>query len=182
MKCSLYGLVFLGVAACADYSSVDHFEAIQDRESLSIILDRAECFGLCPSYIVEIRANGNVEYCGELYVQTPGVQSKKVPVESVSALFNKIISSNFLEFDDQYAFYATDGPTYQLQITFDGKTKRVIDYLGNEVGMPQVIVDLQDAVDDVAETAEWVGTPEIWEHGGEPLRSECENRFFNPFY
>jgi ankyrin repeat protein len=50
----------------------------------------------------------------------------------------------------------TDSPTYKLSIDVDGHAKEVTDYVGSWVGMPQVITELEDAVDTLAQTERWI--------------------------
>ena len=50
---------------------------------------------------------------------------------------------------------ATDFPTYVISVSFDGKTKSVTDYIGAEIGMPQGVTDLEDAIDRTAHTEKW---------------------------
>lgn len=55
-----------------------------------------------------------------------------------------------------YTSPGDDEPTYILSISIDGQVKKVTDYVGTDIGMPQVITDLQDAVDSIARTNRWV--------------------------
>ena len=50
----------------------------------------------------------------------------------------------------------TDNPDYYLSITIDGRKKEVHDYVGQWEGMPAVVVELEDAVDELAQTSRWI--------------------------
>jgi ankyrin repeat protein len=58
--------------------------------------------------------------------------------------------------DARYAAGVTDNPTFDLSISIDGHTKQVEDYVGPWAGMPAVISDLEQEVDDFAETQRWI--------------------------
>jgi len=66
------------------------------------------------------------------------------------------VAADFYSMKDEYRAGVTDSPTYRLSIDVDGHNKCVIDYVGQWVGMPAVIVDLEDAVDDLAHTDRWI--------------------------
>jgi hypothetical protein len=51
--------------------------------------------------------------------------------------------------------HVTDLPTYKVTLSFDGRTKRVVDYAGQMVGLPKVVADLEDAIDKTAGTEKW---------------------------
>ena len=53
----------------------------------------------------------------------------------------------------------TDNPTYVLSIAIDGHKKQVVDYVGQWVGMPAAIVELEDDVDALAHTERWIKGP-----------------------
>ena len=55
-------------------------------------------------------------------------------------------------------------PGCSLSISIDGKTKIVNDYVGEWVGMPQVIRDLERDVDNLARTERWIKGPQSPPH------------------
>ena len=58
--------------------------------------------------------------------------------------------------DASYTASVTDCPTYSLSITIDGHATGVHDYVGEEVGMPAIITELEDEVDALARTHRWI--------------------------
>ena len=58
---------------------------------------------------------------------------------------------------DRYEAPITDLPTQIVSISFDGHSKTVVDYAGQNVGMPAAIDELEQAIDDAAGTAAVVG-------------------------
>jgi len=77
----------------------------------------------------------------------------------------------------EYVAGVTDSPTYALTLRMGNATKRVIDYVGREVGMPASVTALEDAVDALAETDRWVrgnaGTIALLKAQGFDFRSKA---------
>jgi hypothetical protein len=133
------------------------FPQIKDWSSLRIRLERTTCYGWCPAYSVEIGGDGSVSWFGTRFVDAKGSRSSQVPQEKVRALYDAFVKADFFWTLDEYVAPITDLPTATVTISFDGYQKRVVDYAGGHVGMPKVIDDLEDAIDALAGTKEWVG-------------------------
>lgn len=127
-----------------------------DLRSVVINLSRTACFGTCPDYSVSIRGDGSVHFTGRRFVLMPGDHEAHVSPESVKELVEKLEKAKFFAARDEYVAPITDNPTYTLALTVGGKTKIVRDYVGAQVGMPLVIVDLERAVDELAGTERWI--------------------------
>ena len=130
-----------------------------DLRSVKIELSRGVCYGRCPAYSVTIRGDGSVRFDGQRYVQVPGKQDARIDPTAVRSLVQQFEDAKFFAADDKYIAEVTDNPTYTLTLTVDGKTKSVTDYVGEQVGMPLVITDLENAVDEVAGTKQWIRGP-----------------------
>jgi hypothetical protein len=57
-----------------------------------------------------------------------------------------------------YRAGVTDNPTYCLKLKLGGEAKVVEDYVGAWVGMPATVTELEDAVDQAADSARWVSS------------------------
>ena len=62
--------------------------------------------------------------------------------------------------DDLYAPGVFDLPTYEMSIEVDGNLKKVKDDGGLEAGMPFSVYRLENAVDQTADTKQWISVPE----------------------
>jgi hypothetical protein len=134
------------------------FPKIRDWTSLRIRLERTVCLGTCPSYSVEISGDGGVVYQGRACVAQAGERRAQIPASEVRDLFAKFRDVDFFTLRDRYEAQVTDNPTTTTSIAFDGKSKRVIDYVGGSAGMPHKVTALEDAIDEAAGTARWVGS------------------------
>jgi hypothetical protein len=74
----------------------------------------------------------------------------------VRKLAARFIAADFYSMDPRYVASVTDNPDYYLSITIDGRKKEVHDYVGQWEGMPAVVVELEDAVDELAQTSRWI--------------------------
>ena len=121
-------------------------------KGVKIELLRTVCYGRCPAYSVTIRGDGSVHFNGERYVQMLGAHDAHIASEAVLELVRQFEKAQFFAADDKYIAEVTDNPTYILTLTVAGKKKSVTDYVGEQVGMPLVITDLENAVDETAGT------------------------------
>ena len=127
-----------------------------DLKSVKIELSRSVCYGTCPAYSVTIRGDGSVHFDGQRYVQIPGKHDARVAPDTVRELVRQFEKAKFFAADDKYVAEVTDNPTYTLTLTVGGEKKTVTDYVGEQVGMPLVITDLENAVDEASGTERWI--------------------------
>ena len=127
-----------------------------DLQNVKIELSRSMCYGRCPAYSVTIWGDGSVHFDGQRYVQVPGKHDARIAPDAVMELVRQFESAKFFAAGDKYIAEVTDNPTYTLTLSVGGKTKTVTDYVGEQVGMPLVITDLENAVDEAAGTKRWI--------------------------
>lgn len=128
----------------------------QSASNVEIRLTRGACFGFCPVYTVTVNGAGEVRYNGSNFVNVVGEANSTIPAADVHRLVARFDEIGFDNLRDAYRGEMTDLPTYTLSITRDGRTKTVVDYGGVQAGMPREVRALQDEVDSVAGTAQWV--------------------------
>lgn len=145
------------------------FPEIKDWQSVQIRLRRTGCFGTCPSYELTIRGDGSVVYIGDGYVQYCGEYRGYISPQVVRQLVDAFRETDYFSLFDRYALEATDLPTYLTSITFDDKTKSVLDYAGLHTGMPEVVDRLEDSIDRLA-------GPQVWASGMDS-HVECGDSF-----
>jgi hypothetical protein len=146
---ALLSFCVLALAACATAST-------QPTGNVSIALTRGVCFGFCPDYTVTITGDGQVQYEGRRFVNVVGRRTATIPREAVARLVRRFDEIGFHRLRDAYRAEVTDLPTYSVSITREGRTKTVVDYGGTSAGMPQSVRELQNEIDRVAGTAQWV--------------------------
>jgi ankyrin repeat protein len=143
---------------------------IRPNSKVAITLLRSGCFGSCPSYSVTISTNGIAFQGGS--VVAFGKHTDTAKPHTVRALARKFVAADFYSMNSSYRASVTDNPTYVLSITIDGRKKEVADYVGQWVGMPAVIAELEDAVDTFARTERWI-------NGSDGLVAALQSEHFN---
>lgn len=148
-----------------------------DYSSLKIGLVRTACLGSCPDYSVTIDGSGAVVFttdspalkgAGEAHrpsgpgrgVLLSGEHRARIDRATLDALIGRFRAAHFFGLEREYRASATDLPTYVLTFESGGRSWTVSDYWGAQVGMPEVVTELEDAVDKAAGTARWVSGDE----------------------
>lgn len=104
-----------------------------------ITFERTPCFGTCPSFKMQVYADGRVEYEGRRFVPTEGKQELKLPAATVADLLRQAKESNFDSFEGRYSRGTTDLPSVIIGVKQpDGKVKTV----SLEEGAPENVRDL----------------------------------------
>jgi ankyrin repeat protein len=132
------------------------FPAEVDMSTVIMSLGRTGCFGTCPAYRVSVSGNGSVTFDGDSNVLVPGHHTARISPAAARDLFNAFRKADFLSAQDEYSASVTDMPSYRTSLTVGGSTKRVSDYDGIEVGMPDAVRDLERQIDETADTERWV--------------------------
>lgn len=145
-------LAFLGAAALSSCAPT----TTASEGPVMITLTRTVCFGFCPAYTVTINGDGQVTYRGDRFVNVTGEHQAQIPREDVQALLRRFDQIGFETLRDAYRARVTDLPTYTITLERNGRRKVVADYGGLSAGMPQAVRELQDEIDRVANTAQWV--------------------------
>jgi hypothetical protein len=127
--------------------------------SVSISLQRGGCYGRCPAYTVRVNTSGII-FDGDAFVAAKDKHTAAVDPEAVRKLAARFIAADFYSMGPSYIASVTDNSTYILSITVDGHKKEVVDYVGQWEGMPAVIKELEDAVDELAQTRRWIKSPQ----------------------
>jgi ankyrin repeat protein len=127
-----------------------------DRSTLAFTLERTSCFGSCPAYKVSIDGDGTVSYNGISSVGLTGLHKAYVDNAVVDNLIDRFRSANLLSALPSYRGNWTDNPTQTLTLSINGQTKKVVDYIGVDDGLPWAVRELEDAVDQAADTGRWV--------------------------
>jgi hypothetical protein len=94
-------------------------------------------------------------------VLVPGTHRTKIDLNAVRALVQQFQDARFFDLKNEYRYGATDAPTYVISIDTGRGSKRIIDYIGRQAGMPASVTALEDAIDKTAGTRRWIdGTPD----------------------
>jgi hypothetical protein len=123
--------------------------------TIAIVLERTGCYGTCPSYIVTVGPE-YVTFLGREFVRARGKHAETLDASRLHRFAQTFVAADFYSMEDRYVAAVTDCATYRLSIDIDGRSKQVVDYQGEWVGMPVVINELENAVDEFAGTERWI--------------------------
>ena len=132
------------------------FLSLADRRTLIMTLSRSRCLGYCAEYRVQIHGNGRVEYDGNCSVAIAGHHESHLPRNTVDALFELFKQADFFSLEDRYSAPVLDPPSSEVSISFDGHQKKIIDHVGENVGMPDAVVQLEEAIDNATNSKRWI--------------------------
>lgn len=124
-------------------------------EQVHIALERTGCYGWCPDYRVEVYGDGRATYEGRGYVDVEGKHDYRVPKEDVARLVESLRSKDLWSLRSEYQAGITDNPTYVLTLELGGQSRKIVDYVGEMVGMPVGVSAFEDEVDKVAQSDRW---------------------------
>jgi hypothetical protein len=135
-------------------------QASPSSEITQIVLERTPCFGVCPVYKLTIHRSGKVQYEGKAHVWEEGSQTRRISAEDFRKLVSKIEEIDFFSLRDRYdgknpdgsGVTVTDLPTRKTSVTRGNRTKTVENYFRG----PKGLKELEDLIDEVAKSAEWI--------------------------
>ncbi|HVY84198.1 MAG TPA: DUF6438 domain-containing protein [Caulobacterales bacterium] len=159
MKAIVCGMLLAMAAACTPTMA-----QAPAREPVTITLARTPCFGFCPDYTVTITSDGAVTYHGQRFVRVTGEQHATASREDVAHLIDMIHRADFFNLRDAYRAQVTDLPSTTITVVEGARTKTVVDYAGEHVGMPHAVTEIEQEIDRVAGTERWVpggGRPKL---------------------
>jgi hypothetical protein len=141
------------------------------KPAVELTLERTECFGGCPAYLVEIHGNGRVDYTGGSFVLQTGHRGRRLPESVVRDLVDEFEQSGFFEFEDEYGEHPTDYSAIFLSVRIGDRRKRVESYwtgahndgFGQDVPdsrEPEAIDKLAASIERAVEIEKWIGTRE----------------------
>jgi len=127
-------------------------------ETFAIQLDRQACYGTCPVYTVAIDPDGTVHYDGKSYVRLRGPQTGKITPAALEALQKRFDAAKFESLDWKECGAVTDSSSANLTRVRGGRKRMTHDYHGASC-VPKELRELEDEVDRVAGTKQWIDCP-----------------------
>ena len=167
------GLIALLVLAAVVEASLTVSDALESgrvrppiQNLVQVTLERGVCFGRCPVYRIIINADRRVQYSGTQFVKVEGVQSKNISAVAMRQLRDELNRVGYFGLHDLDTSKvscedpSTDSPTVTISVRADGKFKSIKHYRGCGGAASALLSQLEDRIDLIAGTVEWVGTPE----------------------
>lgn len=121
-----------------------------------IALERTNCYGTCPTYRVDLFGDGTAVYEGGIYVDVTGRHSYHVAPAEIAKLVASAKSKDLWSLRSRYVSEVTDNPTSIVTIELGKEVLKVTDYVGQDVGMPEHVIEFEKEVDEVAQAHQWI--------------------------
>ncbi len=174
MRCRRFaGILICGVLLSAAFSQKQHpFQRIKsncpkagtptphlptDTRNLEITLTRTPCWGFCPTYSIKIRGDGGVLYESNGFVKVRGERRSRISAAQVRKLAERFISEGYFSFCGTYG-QPSDLPGAITSIKWPGVRKTVTNHGGFVGAIPKELFDLEEAIDNIVDSQQWVGT------------------------
>jgi hypothetical protein len=130
--------------------------ATHDYGGAVLTLERTTCFGRCPSYTLKVEGNGKISYEGRDFVAVTGPQTSQITPAAVQGLVDEFFKIDYFSLQDTFTSSITDVPDFITSLSIDGKQKTVFD----RDGAPAPLRALENKIDEVTNSAQWVKAPE----------------------
>lgn len=124
------------------------------------------CYGTCPAYKLSIYRDGVVEYSGEHFVELRAPAIGHLKAVQLARLDRLFAAAHFFDLadhytDEEWSDMSTATMTYQV-----GARAKQVEHYHGDMHAPQALGDLEDAVDELVNVDQWIGTREVREEHG----------------
>ena len=121
------------------------------EEDKVITMEKTECYGTCPVYLLEIYENGTVTLDARRFMDMEGMHFAKLSKEDLNQLIARFVEADFFAFEDSYDSEVSDLPTTYIRFRWEGKSKKIKDY----VGAPDSLKQLESLIHALVGELEW---------------------------
>ncbi len=120
-------------------------------------IQRTNCFGRCPVYILTVFKDGRLEYFGKKFTPREGKYNAKVDIKMVEKLIEKSKEIDFNGLENIYDKEAiTDLPSTITSIRTNGQLKTIV----NRFDAPQQLRKFETFFDELFKEVEWTSSEE----------------------
>lgn len=132
----------------------EHSQLLID-DSTVVTLERKECYGSCPAYVVALYGSGRIEYIGHNHVCSLGRESAATKRLEVARLVQAMIDTGFIGLQWEEDLSITDHATAVITLRHEGREHRVEHYLG-DLRAPRWLSKMEAEIDRVANSGRWL--------------------------
>jgi hypothetical protein len=131
-------------------------DAAMARSDFDIKLERTECYGTCPVYSVSVDQDGVVTFIGKKHVGFIGTMIYSIPKANAEALARDFIALRYAGLKREYRGNVTDLATYSVSFRAENYNQTIIDYAGYDDAMPPSVTQLQNRIDEVTRSTQFL--------------------------
>lgn len=126
-------------------------ETVALDDKILIEYTKTPCLGRCPSFMLIVYKNGNIEYEGNMFVDKIGTFKGKIDLKITDPILAKANTIGFYNMEAEYDAGYTDIPTTILKINGDSTSHSVRDRWNG----PTELHDLYTMLDQLIENINW---------------------------
>ena len=117
-----------------------------------LTFERTPCYGTCPSYLMQVYADGRVAYEGRRAVPIIGKKDLKLPAATVADMLRQAQEAHFDQFQDRYARNTSDLPSTIIAVRQpNGQLKTVVVEEGEPDNVKTLVTALAKQFDALAQ-------------------------------
>ena len=154
MKSIIYVTLAIAFISCNTTKKMGITDAaaptVADK-TIVISMKKTMCYGQCPVYEIEIYNDHTAKYIGEKNVDNVGEFIATLPEERYNTILQQFKNASFFEFEKEYRAAVSDLPTTYLFFSYEGKSKKVMDYYG----APKSLKALEKMVVELVNELKW---------------------------
>ena len=128
----------------------------------TIKLERTECEGSCPVYMVSIHYSGRITYTGKMFVEKKGRHIWKLDVMSIDKLSQALVKSDYFKLQmNEIDLMFTDMPYCITTVEkLDGTKRKIEHYLQEPDKWPIALLRFEEQIDNIIGVEKYVGNAE----------------------
>lgn len=120
-------------------------KANSSKDVTYIKMERTNCFGTCPNYVIEIYKSGLVRYTGRLYAQPDGTYEKNIGTAKTDKILKEASAYRMDTCKELYEAVITDVPAIVYDLKMGSKEK----HIGNANFGPDFLKELARKMDAI---------------------------------
>jgi hypothetical protein len=135
---------------------IPKFGGAQASDSLYFKLRRTPCFGRCKVYEINVYRSGYATFNGHSNVELEGMHQGRVGMDTLITILTQAEKIDFFSLEDRYDNEGiTDLPSTIIQISANGKNKKVV----SRVGTPEALKSYIAMVEELLYPMPWRPVP-----------------------
>ncbi len=127
-----------------------------DLENAVITLDQGPSFGSCPGYRLTLRGDGTVVYEADDFVRGKRVERKKIPQAKVRELIAEFFAAGYYSLRESYSEMEVTCQSWITTSIAIGNVRKSITRYSGDLSAPKALRDLENKIDEIADSAQWV--------------------------
>ncbi len=140
------------------HPSALRLEALSDAdiENAVITLDRGPSFSSSPGYRLTLHGDGTVVYEVDDFVKGKRVEREKIPQAKIRELIDEFVAAGYFFLLESYSeIEVTCQSWITTSIAIGARHKSITRYAG-DLSAPKALCELENRIDEIADSGQWI--------------------------